>query len=247
VPAEAVEWAGQLEAMYLGWAKRKGYDVERIAAVGPAVSDDGVLLLRGPNLGRMLGGEDGLHKLERDGEAAPPPGRGRRKPGPPVYLARVEILRAADAGTDGGETTVRDDGQADGIQVRVLGAEGEARHRDGREGSEDGRARVVAEASEAKSGLAVRVCAVDAERVARMLLCARLARRQAPATSASDDEVVRVYHLGKTQFVHDKRTGTRDGQAKRVLSGGIDRFLLAYLLAHSQVAPAAARRNGHAE
>jgi hypothetical protein len=243
VPAEAVEWAGQLEAMYLGWAKRKGYDVERIGAAAVGEGADGVLLLRGPNLSRMLGGEDGLHKLERDGEAAPP-GRGRRKPSPPVYLARVEILRAADADDD---ASARHDGQANGIQVRLLGAEGEARGRDGREGSEDGRARAVAEASEAKSGLVVRVRAADAERVARMLLAARLSRQQAAATGTVSDEVVRVYHLGKTQFVHDKRTATRDGQAKRVLGGGIDRFLLAYLLARSQVAPSAARRNGHAD
>jgi len=265
VPGEAVEWARQLEAMYLGWARRKGYDAERVAEA--AENADGVLLLRGPNLSRMLGGEDGLHRLEKNSDADPPAGRGRRKPSPPMYLARVEILPASDhdphAARDHGDHG--DDDEADGIQVRLLGEDGEGRSRagrdagregegrDGRDGREgrggrdDGRARTVAEAREAKSGLVVRVHAQDAGRIARMLLAARLARQRAGAGCATSEEVVRVYHLGTTQFVHDKRTGTRDGQPKRVLGGGIDRFLLAYLLAQSRVTPAKAERNGHAE
>ncbi len=259
-PGEAVEWAWQLAAMYLGWARRKGYDAETITE--SSESAESVLLLRGPNLARMLDGEAGLHKLEKDVEGAPPPGRGRRKPSPPVYLARVEILQARE--TDAADTSPAEESINHSIQVRLLGDEPEGRGREGREtehresrdgrdgrDGRTGRPRSLAEASEAKSGLVVRVRAQDAGRVARMLLAARLARLQAQVQAgvagSGSDEVVRVYHLGKTQFVHDKRTGTRDGQPKRVLGGGIDRFLLAYLLAQSQIPAAKAQSNGHAD
>jgi ATP-dependent Clp protease ATP-binding subunit ClpC len=199
VEPEALEWAQQLQDMYLAWAKRKGYDAAPIAESG-----DPVLLLRGPNLARMLRGESGIHKLQRDDGAA----RGRERAAQSVCLCKLEILPARSL-----------DGQLEeitGVQVRVVG-EG----RDGRDGG-----RMAAEAVEERSGLRVTVRAARAEEVSLALLLARRAGAQA---QTGGDEVVRIYHIGKTQFVRDKRTGERDGQPKRVLSGGIDRFLFAAL------------------
>jgi hypothetical protein len=245
-PEEAHAWARELEGMYLGWARRKGYDGEALAAAAESV--ERLLLLRGPNLSRMLAGEAGVHRMEGDSEGEPPAGRAHRKPGPPIFLAHVELFPAPD---DDAPLVV------EGMQVRVLAEEGDGsteqrggKRRDGErrgagraDGRRDGRVRTVAEASDVKSGLVVRVRAAEAERVARLLLLARLGR---PVAEPASDEVVRVYRVGKTQYVHDKRTGERDGQPKRVLGGGIDRFLLAYLFAQ-QAPVAATEHDGHGE
>ncbi len=242
-PEEAHTWARELEGMYLGWARRKGYDAEALAEAAESV--ERLLLLRGPNLSRMLAGEAGVHRMEADSEGEPPAGRARRKPGPPIFLAHVELFPARDD-ADAPETV-------EGVQVRVLSTEdqdGRGERREGErrgagraDGRRDGRPRSVAEASDAKSGLVVRVRAAEAERVAQLLLLARLGR---PVAEPASEEVVRVYRVGKTQYVHDKRTGERDGQPKRVLGGGIDRFLLAYLVAQ-QALVAATERDGHGE
>jgi ATP-dependent Clp protease ATP-binding subunit ClpA len=249
---EAADWARQVQEMYLGWARRKGYDAEAIADDG-----DPVLALRGPNLSRMLLGEVGLHKLQRDDGDAP---RGRGRANTRVFLARVEILPAprADGAEEGANGRAGAESVPAGVQVRVLGAAGETPGRDGRDGKEgresrdgrDGRTRLVAEATHAPTGLTVRVRAAEAERLALALLAARLACHsnqgsQSHPSSVGADEVVRLYHLGKTQYVRDKRTGERDGQPRRVLGGGIDRFLLAYLQSATSSEPGSEPGSGN--
>ncbi len=81
--------------------------------------------------------------------------------------------------------------------------------------------------SEARSGRVQRerVRAADPIAVAAELIAARLAAGAAP----SSDDVVRVYHLAKTQYVRDPRTNHREGRVREVLDGAIDAFLVAYL------------------
>ena len=66
-PDEHDDWPDQLRDMYLAWATRKGYDAE-------AINDGGnpVIALRGPSLARMLRGEEGVHKLQREEAQAEP-------------------------------------------------------------------------------------------------------------------------------------------------------------------------------
>ncbi|HST87267.1 MAG TPA: hypothetical protein VLJ14_02725, partial [Ktedonobacterales bacterium] len=65
------------------------------------------------------------------------------------------------------------------------------------------------------------------DQAARDLLAALLVRGRAGRTPS--DEVVRVYHLMKTSYVRDPRTGARSSRPREVLDGALDTFLLAYL------------------
>jgi ATP-dependent Clp protease ATP-binding subunit ClpA len=210
--AEADEWAETLRLMYVAWAQRKGYEVETISerATPP------VLLVRGPNVDRILRAEQGIHKLQREAEAADG-ARARGRAAARVYLARVEVLPAPATGQDG-QPAARGDAQ--------LATLGETRGRDGKDGVE--RVRRVVEASDPASGLRVRVHAEEAEALALALLAARGARRARGTALGADEEVARVYYLARNQYARDPRTGCRRAHARDVLAGAIDPFLLAY-------------------
>ncbi|HLJ81330.1 MAG TPA: AAA family ATPase, partial [Ktedonobacterales bacterium] len=199
---EAGEWPETLHAMYTGWATRKGYEVATVSAPG---QQPFVLRLHGPNLGTILSGEEGLHKLQRDAEE--PAGRGRANA--VVRLARVEILPVRDS------TSLR--AAADIIPVVAHGAE-----RDGKDSAAH-----TAEFTDPATRETVQVRAEDAERIARELLVALLGR--AAAGTATAEEIARVYHLGRTQYVRDPRTGLRLNRPREVLAGALDSFLVAYL------------------
>src|SRR5262249_9941985 len=115
--------------------------------------------------------------------------------------------------------------------------------RDGLEITEQGETRVrdrvirTIEAYEPRSALRVRVRAAAAAAVAAELIAARLAAAAAPPPpAAADQSVVRVYHIAKTQYVRDPRTGHREGRVKDVLDGALDPYLLAYLARRSGAA-----------
>jgi ATP-dependent Clp protease ATP-binding subunit ClpC len=201
---ERDDWPDQLRDMYVAWATRKGYDADAINDGG-----DPVIALRGPSLARMLRGEEGVHKLQREETLAEPKKGGR--PGTRVYLARVEILLAPEGAGD--------PDAEDGIKLRTIS--------ELRAAGNAGRNIQIVEATDEAHGANVRVRGEDAERLAVALLRARAALR--PLTTASAEDIVRVYNLGRTQFVKDRRTNERDGQAGRVLAGALDRFLLAFL------------------
>jgi hypothetical protein len=65
------------------------------------------------------------------------------------------------------------------------------------------------------------------DQAARDLLAALLVRGRAGRPPA--DEVARVYHLMKTSYVRDPRTGARSARPREVFDGELDTFLLAYL------------------
>lgn len=204
---EANGWAVTLADMYMGWARRKGYDVECIHEDDA----DPILVIRGPNLGHILRGEEGIHKLSR--ETGKPKVRGRAAA--EVLLARVEVLAVP----------VLEHGRlpADGetIQLVVLA---ERQSRDGKAGL-----RKLVEVNEVVSGVKVRVQGEDAEHLAIALLAARATRPSKGAPLDGGDAITRIYHQARTQYVRDPRTGAKETHARDVLAGGIDGFLLSFL------------------
>ena len=193
---EAGDWPARLAEMYARWAGRKGYEVEALHVDG----DDPLLLMRGPNLSAILRGEEGIHKLQ-EGEEEP---RRRGRPAPRVRLARVEVLAVPP-----------DDA------VRFDGALNPAARDDGRDGARagDGRGPRMVEVRDDAAGIRIRLRAGKGDKgdkgdkgemgdqAARDLLAALLVRGRAGRTPS--DEVVRVYHLMKTSYVRDPRTGAR--------------------------------------
>ncbi|HEX6800745.1 MAG TPA: hypothetical protein VF116_23735, partial [Ktedonobacterales bacterium] len=139
--------------------------------------------------------------------------RDRSRGRPKVRLARVELLPVPPEGS----RAVR----PEALQIAEVG---ELLGRDGRQPPEERTARLI-EATDPRSGQRVRVRAADPATIAAELIAARLAA----GTPASSDEVVRVYHLARTQYVRDPRTNHREGRVREVLDGAIDAFLLAYL------------------
>lgn len=205
-------WPAQLRDMYIAWAKRKGYEVESIGET----EAQPVLLLRGPNLERILAGEGGIHKLQREKEGQ----KERSHNGLQVQLALVEVLAAP-----------RKDHYPftpESITV-VPGVDGH--DHESKEGK--GQTLQIAEATEWNSNLRVRVRAQRAEETVLAWLAARLIRQNAQAPAS--DEVVRIYHLARTQYARDPRTAWRSGRPRDVLAGTIDDFLLAYLKQQAEV------------
>src|SRR5579859_3841264 len=198
---EAGEWPGALHAMYSGWATRKGYEVITVSEPGQPF----LLRLHGPNLGTILSGEEGLHKLQRDAEE--PAGRGRGNA--VVRLARVEVLPVRES------NSLRAAAEMAPLTESSVARDGK-----------DGMIRSV-ELTDPTTREVVRVYAEDAGHVARDLLVALLGR--GAGGTAPGEDVARVYHLGRTQYVRDPRTGLRVNRPRDVLAGALDSFLVAYL------------------
>lgn len=196
---EAGDWPATLQTMYVNWALRKGYDVE-------CVSDDTqrpVLRLVGPNLASILVAEEGLHKLQE-----PAASKGTDRQRARLRLARVDVLRVpAMDETEVARAVARD--ATDGVGHRPDTPE-------------------VAEVVDVVTGWRVRLRCEHPVRVASELLLA-LAERAKQPLAGRDDEVARVYALGRTQYVRDPRTGERTPHPRDVLAGSLDGFLLAYL------------------
>jgi ATP-dependent Clp protease ATP-binding subunit ClpA len=206
--AEPGDWPATLRDMYVGWATRKGHEVEVISDGAEAP----VIAVRGPNLCGILAGEEGIHKLQREGDESQERGRRRAR----IQLARVEVLAAP------GEEALPFEREA----VRVVESSGAgAKTREPR-GQQVAQPQVI-ELLEPASGLRVRVRAAEARQTALALLGARVARQT--AARGATEAVARVYHLAKTQYARDPRTGQRSGRPRDVLAGAIDPFLLAYL------------------
>jgi ATP-dependent Clp protease ATP-binding subunit ClpC len=209
---EAGDWPATIAEMYARWANRKGHEVELVSEPGA----DPVLLVRGPNIASILCGEQGVHKLQREDTEA----RNRRSARPVVQLARVELLAVP---REGDLPFERD-------AVELVEAT-EVRARESKE-----RAVHVVEAVEPGSGERVRVRCADALKVALQLIAARIQAQQ--ATRPPSDDLVRVYHLAKSHYVRDPRTGCRAARPREVLDGALDPFLLAYLTQRSAGAAA---------
>jgi ATP-dependent Clp protease ATP-binding subunit ClpA len=199
----AGDWPETLAAMYVSWARRKGYEVEAIHESGA----DPVLAVRGPNLTSILRGEEGVHKLQSEAAAT----RERSRASVQVRLAHVEILSAPRKDQF---PFTREDVQ--------LAPPSESRHREGKEHQPQS-----VEVNDLVRGLRVKVRCANAEQTALALLAAALLRHDAGLAPA--DDLARIYHLARTQYVRDPRTGLRLGRARDVLAGAIDDFLLAYL------------------
>lgn len=199
---ESGDWPATLHAMYTAWATRKGYEVATVSEPGQPF----LLRLNGPSLGAILTGEEGLHKVQRD--AAEPAGRGRANA--VVQLARVEVL------------PVRDSQALRLAAERFAAMEGSTNTH-----STKDPAAHSAEVNDPATKECVRIQADGAPAVARELLLALLAR--SAREYASGEEVARVYHLGRTQYVRDPRTGLRINRPRDVLAGSLDGFLVASL------------------
>ena len=154
--------------MYLAWATRKGYDAEAINDGG-----DPVIALRGPSLARMLRGEEDC--ISSSARRRRPSRRRMGIPGTRVYLARVEIRPRP--------TRLRERG---GFALRQIEERRASKGQDGRNPDRRG--------DDEAHGVNIRVRGEDAERLALALLRALTARE--PATTATADDIVRVYNLG---------------------------------------------------
>jgi hypothetical protein len=186
--------------MYFKWAARKGHEVEAIQELGTSP----ILVLRGPKVGAILRGEEGLHKVQRE-DGGQKKDRGR--PSTLVQLARIEVL--CSSGSDHHPLTP----QMGDIHTREVVQDHKEHHSP------------LLEARQGASGLSVRVH--SSEEVARDLLSALLLRQESGIPPS--EELVRVYHLAKEQYARDPRTGERSSRARDVLDGALDAFLLAYL------------------
>ena len=200
---DAGDWPEMLASMYLKWAARKGHEIEAIHEPGT----NPILLVRGPKIEAMLGGEVGLHKLQREDGSRKERGRA----GTQVQLARVEILSAlqlAEAAPDGDARILQIIGGSENHAVKIDGSgRGETR--------------------ETKDHYLV----VEA----RDLLLSLQARQESGMPAS--EELVRVYHLTKAQYVRDPRTGERSNRPREVLDGALDAFLLAYLKQKAEILP----------
>ncbi|HEX9413982.1 MAG TPA: AAA family ATPase, partial [Ktedonobacterales bacterium] len=222
---DATEWAEALGAMYLAWARRKGYDAESVNETSAAP----VLVIRGPNVHRMLHGENGVHKLHRDVDMPDSlRGKARGVGRSHIQYARVEVLPSRRAAP--GIQPVADET----IRVALIDVEG---------GQAVGSAQPIAEAVIDDMGLQVRIQAADASQLAASLLRARAARRPKGALLTADDELARVYYLTRSQHVRDPRTERRLSRPHAVLAGEIDPFLLAWLSARRADATTNAARD----
>jgi protein subunit release factor B len=188
-----------LASMYFKWAARKGHEVETIQEPGMSP----ILLIRGPRVGAILEGEEGLHKLQREDSGQK---KDRGRPATQVQLARIEVL--CSVGTGHSPTPEIGD-----IHTREVAKDQKEHHSP------------LLEANHGTSGLSVRV--QSSEEVARELLMALMARKESGLPPS--EELVRVYHLSRAQYARDPRTGERSSRARDVLDGALDAFLLAYL------------------
>jgi ATP-dependent Clp protease ATP-binding subunit ClpA/protein subunit release factor B len=200
------EWPAMLRDMYVAWASRKGHEVAVISDQDGQLAAH-VIAVHGPNLHSILAGEEGIHKLQRESDEAKDHGRRSAR----VQLARVEVLPAPDEG-------VPPPFDRDALEITAS----VVRSKETRD-----RPLQLVEVHDPASDLRVRVRSSDALKVALSLLSARIARQRAPGVAT--EEVARVYHLARTQYVRDPRTGHRIGRPREVLGGAIDPFLLAYL------------------
>ena len=173
--------------------------------------DDAPLIaVRGASVASVLAGEEGIHKLQRESDE-PNAYRGRR---PRVQLARVEILPSLES--------IAPPFASESVTIDIIG--------DRRAGHPH-----VVEAVEVLSGQRVRVRSLHAKETALAFLAARLTREN--DTTARNDQIARLYHLAKTQYVRDPRTGHRTGRPRDVLAGALDAFLLAYLAQREPAPP----------
>ena len=212
--ADASGWAHDIEAMYAAWAKRRGYESESLHVGGaPAM-----LLIRGANVGRMLLGEEGIHKLHTERAA----GQDNNGTHARVHLARVEVLplKLTRDGEDASES------QDNEVQVSPLM---EVAPR------ESGRPPLrVVEAVHRATGIALRLQAERAEEVAPAVVAARALRPPRNSGMDADEVLARIYYLGRNQYVRDPRSGQREGRSQDVLRGAIDSFLFAFLKAERE-------------
>ncbi len=213
---EPGEWPAELAALYRRWAERKGHEVALVNEPGAPP----ILRIASPNLRGILRGECGIHKHQCEQTEGRDRDRGRGRP--KVRLARVELLPVPPEG----DRALR----PEALEIVELGEPVGTAGRDGRDGRQlpEERAARLIEATDPRSGQRVRVRAADPAAIAAELIAARLAAGAVP----SSDEVVRVYHLAKTQYVRDPRTNHREGRVREVLDGAIDAFLVAYLAQH---------------
>ncbi len=198
---DAGDWPDMLASMYAKWAQRKGHEVEAIHEVGT----NPILLLRGPNIGAILRGEEGLHKLQREDSGPRKQERGHSSTY--VQLARVVVLH-----TSPDRSLPR---PPEEISLREVALPSE---------SQDNRHEVL-EIRHERIGLQIRVKSSDS--TAHELAQALLEHQERVA--APSEELARVYHLDKSQYARDPRTGARSPRTRDVLDGALDAFLLAYL------------------
>jgi ATP-dependent Clp protease ATP-binding subunit ClpA len=213
---DAGGWAAALRDMYLAWAQRKGYDAETVNDPGDAP----VLLIRGPNVHRMLQGEHGVHKVYREVPRNDPHYEKLRTAKRSwIEYARVEVIPSPQLAPDAMAAG------AEAIRVVVKPAGRGAAHN----GANGAAPLQTADAATADGLYTVRVRATNAGPIAEALLRAQLAHPTRGAALAGNDELARVYYLTRGQHVRDPRTDERQNRPREVLGGGIDPFLFAWL------------------
>jgi peptide chain release factor 2 len=224
---ESQDWAEMLYRMYLRWAEAKGYRVEALdyQAGEEAGIKSATLLVKGKNAYGFLRAENGVHRLVR---ISPFDASGRRHTSfASVYAypelddtievtieekdLRVDTYRSSGAGgqhVNVTDSAVRITHLPTGIVVSCQNERSQHRNRD----------------------MAMRILRsrlYDLERRRRD------EKRQVEEGAKKDIDFgsqIRSYVLQPYRLVKDHRTGVEQGDVDRVLDGGLDPFIRAFLL-----------------
>lgn len=192
------EWPVVLRNMYIGWALRRGYDVEDVSVPG---HKHHTLYVRGPGVASMLGFESGLHRLVTQKDPV--------RPGQAHNLVQLAAV-----------SSVRLDSPATAQQLEKQGIS----LRETPDGSPPvrGASIPVTEALMPASDLRVQVKSKAGAHIAASYL---LALQQSRPGTALSYRLVRQVHRGKVHFVKDELTGRKSHRVDEYLNGELDDFL----------------------
>ena len=224
---DSQDWAHMLERMLLGWAERRGFDVEVHEEQGgdEAGIRSATFTVRGTRAYGLLKAEHGVHRLVR---ISPFDSQSRRH----TAFAAVEVVPELDDVDDAVEVADEE------VRVDVFRASGP-----GGQGvnTTDSAVRIT----HLETGIVV-ACQNERSQLqnkatAMWLLRAKLAERRRAERARELDELrgeqhdvawgsqIRSYVLHPYQMVKDHRTDLEVGDVDKVLAGDLDPFITAWL------------------
>ncbi|MCL2095215.1 peptide chain release factor 2 [Candidatus Saccharibacteria bacterium] len=222
--ADAEDWTEMVERMYLRWAEKQGFSVAQVERQegGEAGVKTSVFEVAGAYAYGKLRGEHGVHRLVR---LSPFNADAKRQ----TSFALVEVLPVMD------EAAVSID-PAD-LKIDVYRAGG---HGGQSVNTTDSAVRVTHIPTGTVVAIQNERSQLKNKQLAMKVLLGKLEQLRAEQKAASLDELragesaswgqqIRNYVLHPYKLVKDTRTGYEVGDAEKVLDGGIDGFVEAYL------------------